>query len=134
MKVFETEDRVNFVGDNNVFVGYANHSLCCENFGWFFTYTMPCFHKPVDARKADTIPASILEDYQFTLDAPIEIEESNDCGGALVFTLESSSKPTRNRTPLYLVLYNYHNGYYSHGWEHRVHAVPGKDVIKSGSL
>ena len=36
MKIFEDNIKVNFVDENNVFVGYDMRQSCCEQAGYFF--------------------------------------------------------------------------------------------------
>lgn len=115
MKMFERSsnsglgNRLNFIDGNNIFVGYDYESCCCENFGYYITDI-----KPEKANEKNSIEADI-ERYNFDTSYCEEIEEDPewiDCGGGIVFKMVADGLPD-----LYLVLYNYQNGYYSHGFE-----------------
>lgn len=110
MKIFEElGSKVNFVDDNNVFVGYDMDQCCCEDADWFISdmEEFSAYEEREQRNKYD------LESYSFDKTYFVEIEEpkGTDEGGMVRFKLIGENKP------LYLHLYNSHNGYYSHGFK-----------------
>jgi len=113
MKLFEkTADsgwgnRLNLIDKNNVFVGYDYEYQCCEEFGYEF--------RDEDNNKID-LPN--LEAFEFTLKHnPIDIKEISDDGDS-----EYGFEITDGENKLWFVIYNYHNGYYNHGFSFEANA------------
>lgn len=112
MKVFEKDGKINFVDENNVFVGYDYSQDCCESFGYF-----------ISDKILDSIPEKIenkndfdLEDYIFDIDFIQEnLLKGIDEGGSVTFKLQKLWL-NRGAADLYLCLFNSHNGYYGHGF------------------
>ena len=100
MKVFDKNNKWNFVDDNNVFVGYESGSCCCEDYGYLLTREVP------KSEGVGTLPNSDADGYVF--DTNFFKEEAaprgND-GGMVTFRLTKE-----NEKDLYLTLYNIHNG------------------------
>lgn len=121
MRIFETNEwcnSINFVDKNNVLVGFDYSQGCCEDFGY----------KIIDADgKEVEFNDDFLEPYIFDSDFVDNIQDDTDyeCGGSVHFRLTASDKPD-----LFLKLYNYHNGYYSHGFTMRV----GDKIVQNGNL
>jgi hypothetical protein len=115
MKVFDKDGKFNFVDANNVFVGFDSRADCCEYFGYVI---------------ADT---EIITDTTEDIDTDLEpyvfdtgyFKESGEDNG-VIFRMTAPELPD-----LYLLLYNHHNGYYSHGFEFR---NSDGSVIQYGSL
>ena len=109
MRIFKKDGKTNFVDDNNVFVGYDMERSCCEYFGYVLTMSIP---KDMNALCSD-IEEEILEGYnfdkKFIKDLPNP--EFYEMGGAKCFRLE------KDKEEAFLTIYNYHNGYYAHGFE-----------------
>lgn len=108
MKIFDRDGKINFVDDNNVFVGFDFQSCCCENFGYLINATPP-------TNTEESLPDSALDGFQFDpsfiATEGVQLSERDDGGGSVVFKL------TKCGEVLYLTLYNHHNGYYGHGFE-----------------
>ena len=122
MKIFKVDGKTNFVDDNNVFVGFDMEENCCEEFGYGLT---ECIPEDMDALRS-SINESYLEGYnfdkKFIKDLPyLEYHEE---GGAKCFKLEKDGEE------VYLTIFNYHNGYYSHGFEF----VNDGEIIEEGRL
>lgn len=112
MRVFETHkgNKVNFVDDNNVLVGYDLTQNCCEDAGWFIRDSV-----------MDSIP---IEEQKISLNNYIfsgkyyeffgEVEEFELCW-MIIFGLVNPEDEK-----VYLHLYNCHNGYYTHGFEAKI--------------
>ena len=127
MRVFETNERyaekVNFIDDNNVFVGFDYNGKCCESFGYFLTRTKPI--PDVETADADKIEGEDFPGYNF--DTAFNEGElypnHDDCGGSVTFRLANGSDE------MFLTLYNHHNGYYGHGWGMRIGGETGTMVV-----
>ena len=108
MKIFEVNDSVNFVDENNVLVGYETDQHCCEDAGWFLA------HQPTEYSRDDVDSVDVKpEDYTFE---PHYVQERsggdlND-GTMMIFKLVHPTK-----SDLFLHIYNAHNGYYGHGFK-----------------
>ena len=108
IKVMLVNSSVNFVDARNCVVGYDMSQSCCEYADWFI-YDNPYSgtDSPADLRQPSDLPG-----YRFD---PAFREESSpgwtEAGGMVVFRLLHDSEP-----PLYLHLFNSHNGYYGHGF------------------
>lgn len=96
---------INWVDDENRLVGYDYETHCCENFGYFFSKAQ----HPIEAIKEEKtktryeFPEAGMENARFAKKKPkIFISYA-------VFEIENSEWK-------YLVLYNFHNGYYEHGF------------------
>ena len=110
IKYFETHSKWNWVDDNNLFVGFSSGQCCCEDFGSFVTDSL----ENLDEYKCNLTDED-LKEYSFdpTFFEDVDVERDYiDCGGAIAFKAVHETKK-----PLYLILYNYHNGYYAHGFE-----------------
>lgn len=109
MKIFDKDSKTNFVDDKNVFVGFDSYSSCCENFGYVLTKKIPT---DMNNLRSD-IEESDLEGYNFDKKFIQDLPNPkyHDEGGAKCFRLKNGRKEA------FLTIYNYHNGYYSHGFE-----------------
>ena len=123
MKIFEGGGwggKINFVDKNNVLVGFDFMQCCCEDFGYDFLNS--------DKKKIGDDPdEKTLEPYFFD-ETFVEYPETSHCDeGKVRFKL---IKRKNDKTPIYLELYNTHNGYYSHGFE----MSKDKTIVHEGSL
>jgi len=128
MKVFDTSqgwsDKVNFVDEKNVFVGYDMSQDCCEQADWFVSYEITSY-------KYDTHISGCPDDISldgYLFDKTFKYVDSSDldAGSMIAFKLEREGS-----SDIYLHLYNCHNGYYSHGFEFK---DTDESVIESGYL
>lgn len=108
MKVFYTDEdyahKLNVVDDNNLLVGYDMSLNCCESFGYNF-------YKDQDQK--EELPESDLEGFFFVDEVPEEGSEGNyEYNNSVSFKIYN---PVTEEFA-YLVLYNSHNGYYTHGF------------------
>lgn len=122
MRVFDEKsgpfsDKVNFVDDQNMLVGYDLSQDCCEHADWFIADAV-CSEtgSPPD-------DVAFLEPYRFdpVFLQEFDDEEQFDAGGCVVFRLVADGLPDK-----FLHLFNSHNGYYAHGFTVE---VGGKIVI-----
>ena len=133
MKYFKSDvaiwgEKINFVDENNVLVGYDYSGQCCENFGW-------CIGEKVsmnleDALFNDTKEDSCIDEQLkgWTFDTKffeeiLEEESFND----IHFVVFRLVKGDQER---FLHLYNIHNGYYSHGFEFQ----QDDTILKQGAI
>lgn len=117
------EGRINFVDENNVFVGFDSSQGYCEEFGFFLTKEKPAGKRPADALEGLDFPGFNF-DTSFT---PVQgLLPSNDTdGGSLTFRLVNAEGEE-----LFLTIYNHHNGYYAHGYEMK----NGEATVAEGAL
>jgi hypothetical protein len=131
MKILDNNEKygehVNFIDDNDVFVGYGMGQNCCEEADWYivdriipYTYDWLDDHQP----RPDKVPD--VSEYNFDPDFFQDVpSDCLDAGEMVVFKLIANDKPD-----LYLHLYNCHNGYYGHGFE----VKHGGETVRSGYL
>ncbi len=127
MKQFESGDSwnsLNWVDENNVVLGYDFSQSCCEDFGYYFTRKESNTVLNYEGRDSGYTPD--LEKYNFDPEYHKYLEgDCMDEGMALQFRLVSKDGEER-----FLVIYNFHNGYYGHGFKFEV----GKEIALEGTL
>jgi len=127
MKVIESGNSINFVDQNNVFVGYELNSQCCEWADWtiedILLNSMVVFSYLKDK---DSIYHDLdLEEYLFDKKFFKTMDNYDNDGGAMViFRLISGDKEK------YLYLFNVQNGYYGHGFTVKI----DDKVVKEGLI
>jgi hypothetical protein len=110
MKKFELLDKVNFVDENDVFVGYDMGKDCCEYLGYFISREKP--NTIIDSVDIDL--DNFVFDRGFFEDSILDRNIVDD-GGSVLFRLIG-----KDDSEAYLCLYNCHNGYYAHGFEMKI--------------
>ncbi len=112
MKVFTGENsfpqKVNFIDDNNVSVGYDIDQCCCEHADWFIAEKITPYDFDMELNKPTELPGYEFDPRFFQSAENGELDE----GRIITFRLVAEEKPD-----LYLHLFNAHNGYYGHGFE-----------------
>lgn len=121
MKKFEKDGKINFVDENNVFVGYDTDTCCCEDPGWFFSKDEPT---EIDRKSTDPNLDDFVFDKGFFKEDVIKKDEVDD-GGSVLFKLNS-----KDGSSLYLCLFNCQHGYYGHNFEMKV----DEQITQSGGL
>ena len=119
MKMFvsDKDGKVNFVDENNVFLGYEISTSCCENPGFFITSTP-------QAEVPDPLPKDPQELTEYRFDTHYFCKVSGGIfhdGGMVIFKAVSIV----DDKPIYIHLFNIQNGYYSHGFQF---SENGKDI------
>jgi len=125
MKIFEEAsgsfaEKVNFVDENNVFVGYDLAQDCCEDAGWFIS-------DKVEKTTEDDHTCSVdVDKYVFDTEffESKDVYDNDDYEGMAIFRLVAG------KDEKFLHLYNCHNGYYGHGFYFKV----GEETKESGTL
>jgi len=110
MRLFEQGYKINYVDTNNRLVGFDHDAQCCEDFGTgVFAYV------PENVDDATRIDPDTLENYAFADHEPVAFDgcKHPDSGGALAFLIQGDGEPD-----LYVCIWNFHNGYYAHGFEY----------------
>lgn len=108
-------EKVNFIDENDVFVGYDMSTSCCENYGYIFT----------DTDDFDSADGILYDDDYGSTDVKTNNESDYNLDGyvfdtswfeerdqIVVFRLTKEDSPD-----IFLTLYNSHNGYYGHGFK-----------------
>lgn len=120
MKYFKADintwgEKINFVDENNVLVGYDYSGQCCENFGWCIGEKISMNLKDAlfDDSKTDAYIDEQLNGWTFDTKFFKEIQEEESYND-IHFAIFRLVKGDQER---FLHLYNIHNGYYSHGFE-----------------
>lgn len=123
VKFFERDGKYNWVDEYNVVVGFSATSCCCEQYGYFYSLVP----KPSETDfQWDTLSETELKDYHFVpefYESNWTSENGNEQEG--IFKMINSAGET-----IYLTIFNYHNGYYAHGFEMLENGVE----IRSGYL
>lgn len=109
MLVKDENGSINFIDENDNFVGFRSYHCCCEDFGWSIKTS-----GDEDISIIENDP-TFLKGFVFnTSMQPIELAVSGyEDGGTVSFQLVNND----TGESLCLELYNHHNGYYSHGWD-----------------
>ena len=119
MRIFEQaftnySVKTNFVDENGVFVGFDNVQVCCEYYGWFIADHIVDNDDEwlkVEKNKTEYDLEGYIFDKTFTKQFELR-DELNEGPNIVVFRLTSP-----NNKPLYLHLFNCHNGYYAHHFD-----------------
>lgn len=128
LKIFENQSekwstKTNFVDSTNVVVGYDTSQQCCENCDHYFLTEEPTVFNTSDGNH--TLPENLCEILNFDPSYFKEIPAGGYSeGNAVVFKLVGDIQPR------YLVIFNSHNGYYSHGFTVDI----GGQNTRSGSI
>jgi hypothetical protein len=129
MKIFINNEiwneKVNFVDENNVLLGYSMSQNCCEDADWFID-DKPWMTRTPDNRqdyqKTEGYDGWVFDTTYYQL---IEDKEDIfDCGGMAIF------KITKDGKEKFIHIFNHHNGYYSHGFEFKA----GEEALKDWRL
>lgn len=128
MKVFDFNGKINFVDENNVFLGYSLEQSCCENAGWFISDKIEStiIEENTEIEQDDPKLDGYVFDTTFFKEA--EATEDFDDGGMVIFRIYKVTYP-KPFPEKFIHLYNVHNGYYGHGF---AFSVPNN--IQDGSI
>jgi len=124
MKVYNENNsswgsKINFVDENNVYLGYDLSQSCCEHADWFIA-DKPCQDVQEQADQNPDLTGFVFDTIYFK-DAS---EDFHDQGGMVVFRITNGTQEK------FIHLYNCHNGYYSHGFEFKA----GDSSIRYSSI
>ena len=120
MQVFERDGKVNFVDENNVFLGYDLNQDCCEHADWFVA-DAPQEGQPETEREGITD----LNGFAFDTAFFKQVEGRDfDGGGMAIFRI------VNGETEKFVHILNLQNGYYGHGFNF----IVGGLVVRDGVL
>ena len=135
MRIFNSKDdwegKVNFVDENNVFVGYDTDQGCCEDANWFIAdeiikdLTYDFMEGVRKEKKWQELKNADLYRFDRSFFYTGVGMSDLDAGGIAVFRLCGTEADDK-----YLHLYNSHNGFYGHGFQFRVN----DKIIQDGCL
>ena len=104
MRVFIDNYKINFVDENNIFVGYDLEQQCCEHAGWYITDSETPLDDPHTDKNLEYDGWNFCPNY-------FEKKRVSDDHYVVVFRLVKKDKIK------YLHIFNIHNGWYCHGFE-----------------
>lgn len=110
-------ESLNIVDENNVVVGYDFYSSCCEEFGYKIG-EVDCEQEVLDADNER------LQGYVIDVSSFEESKNEEDKNELYFNCIKEGSEPIK------ITLYNYHNGYYAHGWS----LSKGDEMLNQGEL
>ena len=115
MKHYDKDGKINFVDENNVFLGYDMEQSCCEQADWFIADRIHSDILPRNKRVPDL--TAFRFDTEFFYSSEIE-------GTSIaVFRI------TDGETQMFIHLHNTHNGYYSHGFNFTISGYTRQEGI-----
>lgn len=116
-------EKVNFIDENDVFVGFDTAQDCCEDAGYFVSKDA---NEPYQYDKDRSGETPSLDGYNFDTTFFQHVSSKHlDDGDQVCFKMVK-----QGNEDLYLHLYNSHNGYYGHGFEAKISG----EVWQSGCL
>lgn len=110
MKVFHYSGSINFIDENDVFLGYVLEQSCCERSNFDLSWDQK-FKKKIEYKDLSELN-SILDGYFFDTNFMLKYYDSkNTHREYAVFRLKKEGEKNA-----YIFLSNQHNGHYSHGF------------------
>jgi hypothetical protein len=126
MRVFNGDEdgfdaKVNFVDENNVFLGYDIYEMCCEYAGWFIDDVPHSSGEiPSPLPQPKDFPGWVFDTAYFSC---VHGDRLDD-GGMAIFRI------VKGEEEKFVHLFNCHNGYYGHGFDFKI----GEETIRQGGL
>jgi hypothetical protein len=111
MRIFEKDNKHNFVDENNVYIGYDSGQSCCEYADWFISdeafTTTPEFLRNSGVA-SESLKPKILDGWVFDIDFfnEVNINDPESCSMAVFRIIKGEEQK-------FLHLFNCHNGYHS---------------------
>lgn len=116
--------KINFVDRNNVIVGYDYEQDCCESFGWQVTASSIVTSEELFVEQKVYELDGYVFDRSFFMQRNL-VGNDSDKESVATFRLLKRDAPDK-----FLHIFNFHNGYYSHGF-----TFSNNDkVIREGAL
>lgn len=110
MKVFHYSGSINFIDENDVFLGYVLEQSCNERSDFNISWDRK-FKKKIEYKDVSELD-SILDGYLFDTHFMLKYYDSKNTDRAYaIFRLKKNGEKN-----IYISLSNQHNGYYSHGF------------------
>ncbi len=130
MRIFHGNHRINFVDDQNVFVGFDFSSGCCEEFGYKITNVPPVNSNHLES--LDCIAGDFIVEFPgYNFDTKYIVQDSfgDDSGSYATFKCVNESGEV-----LFISIWNDHNGYYGHGFDMVIDQNGTKLTVVEGCL
>jgi len=129
MRIFKHKESVNFIDENDVFLGYSLDNSCCSHSAFELTWDK-AGKKKINFSNFDEIN-EIIKGYEFdTKYMDKHFDEKDNSYGFAVFRMTR-----KGASNIYVVLKNHHNGNYWNGFELSKIEISGyKEEIYSGGL
>ena len=106
--------KINFVDENNVFVGFDYEHLCCEYFGWYINRAGELF---IDNSHEPDVVNDALQGWVFDPKYFQKTDNGDDEESFVAVKHVAVFRLVKEDQELFLHIFNMHNGYYSHGFE-----------------
>ena len=120
MQVFDRAGKVNFVDENNVFLGYDLEQNCCEQADWFVADTPQEGQPETESKGTPDLEGFVFDPAFFK-----QVDGGDfDSGGMAIFRIVNGGDEK------FIHIFNAHNGYYGHGFEFTV----GGKAVREGNL
>lgn len=114
MRYFDTDNKFNWVDENNVYLGYDSSQQCCEDADWFVCDEIT---KDIGYNSPSGCENDLdWENWEFDTQFFDSGYGGGGDGGVAIFRLNHKEE---NRYT-YLHLFNCHNGYYGHGFVFKI--------------
>ena len=110
MKIFDREGKINFVDENNVFLGYDMGQCCCERADWYISDIETYGVRDRDPKESEGLGGWIFDTKYFKKVDCNDLDE----GEMVRFRIFKGAEEK------FIHLFNCHNGYYGHGFEFMV--------------
>lgn len=121
------DNKVNFIDENNVLLGYDIDQKCCEHAGYIVLDEEPTKYKTSESSETIEEINNRLKGFTFNVEYFKTIDDDSGCCDGnenVVFKATNADKS------IYILLFNCHNGYYSHGFFFKTNDV----IIKEDSI
>jgi len=117
-------DKINFIDENNVVMGYDLSESCCEHADWFISDKQA--FEPIARENTEDGTPEDMPGWNFDRSFFREIENISvfDEGSMVIFRI------TKGDSEKFIHIFNCHNGYYHHGFEFSDNGI----TIKQGSV
>jgi len=125
MKIYNYEkpwdNKVNFVDENNVILGYRTPYGCCERYGWYLSDKRDQFHGDTFEEKSMTLDGWVFDPNYFEGGPEAPKGFHTESASTVQFRIVNGDQEK------FITLYNCHNGYYSKGFKFEVPSEPSKN-------
>lgn len=109
MRVFNKDNKINFVDEHNVLVGFDMGQSCCESFGWSLKRSDGTVIGDEGTAQLDGVNLAMA---LFSFDTGYcDLQDADSEAAHVQFRLIDPAGEH-----VYLILFNHHNGYYGHGF------------------
>jgi len=104
MKMFDRDGKINFVDENNVYLGYDTREQCCEDFGWFVSDDKVTTCAGIEEGVQEDLDGWCF-DREFFEHVTLDVDTDDDKYGEMVIF-----RIVNGDAQKFIHLYNSHNG------------------------